>query len=255
MPKRKIIEVMDKKIELFGLEVSALNRLDTAKKILDFALMGKHKFVTYLNAHCINISFVDQEYKEIIKNVDLLYTGGLGVIWASRILGNSLPERVNIFDFFDYLVNELRSKEITFYLLGNKPEIIKNAEGVLRKKGLKVLGSRNGFFNKDEEVEIIKEINSLEPDILMVGMGVPEQEKWIQEHISELNINLCWAVGAAFEWISGYRKRPPAWMIRLGLAWLHRLCQQPKRLWKRYLIGNMIFIYRVLKWRIKHGKA
>jgi N-acetylglucosaminyldiphosphoundecaprenol N-acetyl-beta-D-mannosaminyltransferase len=123
-------------------------------------------------------------------------------------------------------------------------------EKVLREKGLAIVGSRDGFFDEAEE-DAVREINKLKPNILMVGMGTPKQEKWIYNHLNELDVNLCWGVGAAFEWLSGYRKRAPRWMVECGFEWLYRLYQQPKRLWKRYLVGNLVFIYHVLHWKNK----
>ena len=245
---------MNKKISFLGIGINVLSREEIINTLLGLAKEGRQRTAIYLNAHCVNISFTDFEYREILEKADLVYAGGQGVVWASRFLGAPLPERINILDFFDSLAEELSKRQITVYFLGNKSDIVKKAEDALKSKGLKVVGSKCGFFNKDEEVEIIKEINALQPNILMVGMGIPRQEKWIQAHIHELNVNLCWAVGAAFDWLSGKRKRAPRWMIECGLEWLHRLCQQPKQLWKRYLIGNIIFIYHVLKWKIVHGK-
>lgn len=247
MQRERLIKALDGNVELFGIAVSALNGLDTAKKILDFALSGQCKFVTYVNAHCINISFIDEEYRKIIKKADMLYVGGIGVIWASWFLGQPLIERVNILDFFDILLKQLIDKKVSVYLLGGRKDTVKRTESILKQQGLKVLGSRDGFFAVSEEPGVIWEINNLKPDILMIGMGVPKQEKWIDIHRNELNVKLCWGVGAAFDWLSRKRKRAPAWMIKYGLEWLHRLYQQPRRLWKRYLIGNLIFIFLVLQ--------
>ncbi|MFH1191357.1 MAG: WecB/TagA/CpsF family glycosyltransferase [Candidatus Omnitrophota bacterium] len=242
---------MRKIINFLGIEIGALAANDIAERILEYARTDKSKFITYLNAHCVNTALMDCAYKRILQKADLVYAGGQGVIWAARFLGAPLPERVNILDFFDGLVPELKERKITIYLLGGKEETVKKTEAVLKSKGLRIVGSRDGFFAKAEEQEIIWEINSLKPNILMVGMGVPKQEKWIANNIAALNVNLCWAVGAAFDWLSGQRKRAPNWMIESGLEWLHRLCQQPKRLWKRYLLGNLIFIHHILKYKIK----
>jgi N-acetylglucosaminyldiphosphoundecaprenol N-acetyl-beta-D-mannosaminyltransferase len=243
---------MNNKVVLFEIGVSSLDKVETVNKILEFAQRGKRKVATYLNAHCINVSFIDREYKEIIKNVDLLYVGGMGVIWAARFLGRLLPERVNILDFFDLLVRGLREKRITIYLLGGTQNIAKKAEEVLRKKGLIILGSRGGFFDKIEEKEIIREIDILKPDILMVGMGVPQQEKWIQSNLRELNTNLCWAVGGVFDLLAGHLKRAPKWVINCGLEWLYLWLQDPRKLLGRYLLGNPLFVYRVLESKVKN---
>lgn len=239
------------KINLLGIKVGVLTLNEIAQEILEYAISGKSKFITYLNAHCINLSCLDAEYRTILNSSDLVYTGGQGVVWATRFLGRPLPERVNILDFFDKLTPEFKEKKVTIYLLGGKKEIVEKAERKLKDSGLEVIGSRDGFFDETEEAEVIREINVLKPDILMVGMGVPKQEKWIFSHLKELDAHLCWAVGAAFDWLSGQRKRAPNWMIKCGLEWLHRLFQQPGRLWKRYLLGNLIFIYRVIKYGFK----
>ncbi|MBU4468310.1 MAG: WecB/TagA/CpsF family glycosyltransferase, partial [Candidatus Omnitrophica bacterium] len=224
-------------------------------KILEYALADKNKFITYLNAHCLNTALIDNEYKRILQKADLVYAGGQGVVWAARFLGAPLPERVNILDFFEILVPELKDRKITIYLLGGRKGTVKKTEEVLKSKGLRIVGSRDGFFAKSEERELLQEINSLKPNILMVGMGVPKQEKWIADNINALNVNLCWAVGAVFDWLSGQRKRAPCWMIKFGLEWLHRLWQQPERLWKRYLLGNFIFIRHILNYKLNgYGK-
>ena len=246
-----MINLMSNTIDFLNIRINALTLDEMPKKIAEFALADKTKFITYVNAHCINVSFTDFEYKKILQNADLVYTGGQGVIWASRFLGVRLPERVNILDFFDALTEQLIDKGITIYLLGGIPRIVKKTARVLKKKGLKIVGSRSGFFDREEEKNIIKEINILRPNILMVGMGVPKQEKWIIRQLESMNVNLFWGVGAAFEWMAGYRKRAPAWMIKCGLEWLHRLYQQPKRLWKRYLLGNFFFICRILTRKFK----
>jgi len=244
---------MNKQITFLGIKVNALNKEEIVDMLLKFTREGRPRTAFYLNAHCVNIACADQEYLRILNAADLVYTGGQGVVWAARSLDTPLPERVNILDFFDMLIKGLRERKHTLYLLGSEQEIVENAAKALTKKGLKVVGSRNGFFDKLEEKDIIREVNVLKPDILMVGLGVPKQEKWIYSHRNELNVNLCWAVGAAFEWLSGQRKRAPEWMIKCGLEWLHRLYQQPLRLCNRYLFGNIIFIFHVLGRKIKKG--
>lgn len=238
-------------IDFFDIKIGALTRDEMVNKILELTASDKRSFITYINAHCFNVSFSNQEYKKILNAADLVYAGGKGIVWASRFLGSGLPERVNILDFFDKLEKELINRKISIYLLGGEKDVVKGAKAVLKKRGLNIIGARHGFFSKEEEKDIIKEINVLRPNILMVGMGVPKQEKWIYSYLNELDTKLFWAVGAVFEWLSGYRKRAPEWMIKSGLEWLHRLYQQPVRLCSRYLLGNLIFIYHVLRLKFK----
>lgn len=237
--------------DFLGIRIGLLRKAQMISAITEFALTGKRKFITYLNAHCVNVSFSDEEYRDILNKADLVYAGGKGVVWAARFLGTPLPERTNILDFFDMFIMSSRQNNIRLYLLGGSEEVAQKAAQELRRKGINVIGAHNGFFTEQEEPAIINEINRLRPHILMVGMGVPKQEKWIYNHLNELEVNLCWAVGAAFDWLSGQRSRAPAWMVGCGLEWLHRFLQQPVRLWKRYLIGNPLFCARVCAWKIK----
>lgn len=238
---------MIKKAKFLDINVCCLTKKEIIDVLLEFTQSNIPKTVFYLNAHCVNLAFRDPQYKEILNKADLVYPGGQGVVWGSRLSGIVLPERTNILDFFNSLASGLKEKETTIYLLGGRKEVVNGAAQRLKKIGLKIIGNRDGFFDQTQEKEIIREINALKPNILIVGMGVPKQEKWITNHLNELNVSMCWAVGAAFEWLSGYRKRAPAWMIKLGLEWLHRLYQEPKRLWKRYLWGNLVFIQHVLQ--------
>ena len=238
-------------VTFLGIKVEVLTKHEIVEKILEFSLTGKGKFITYLNAHCINISFSDYEYRDILQKADLVYAGGQGIVWATKFLGTPLPERVNILDFFNILSQKLIEKRVKIYLLGSYIDVVKKAEEVLKSKGLNIIGSSSGFFDAIKEKEIIQEIKALKPDILIIGMGVPKQEKWVNRYSYDLNVNLCWAVGAAFEWLSGIKKRAPRWMIRYGFEWLHRLYQDPSRFWKRYLIGNPLFVYYVFKDKFK----
>lgn len=232
-----------------NIEIAPLNRSEMIDILLEFAAGERARTVFYLNAHCVNISFLDFEYRQILGNADLVYADGQGVVWAGRFLGAPLAERVNIFDFFDELAKRLKEKEITIYLLGGREGIVKKAEDFLTQKGLKVLGGRAGFFDKAQEAEIIGEINILKPDILMVGMGAPKQEKWIHSHLNELDVSLCWAVGGAFNYFAGRFKKSPRWVSACGFEWLYSGLQDPGKLFNRYLFGNLIFIYHVLKYK------
>lgn len=244
--------MMNKDIDFLGIKVAALNRDKIVGKIIEFALEGKHRMITYVNAHCVNISFRDSEYRGILNKMDLVYAGGMGVVWASGLFKKALPERVNILDFFDKLAERLRANKIRIYLLGAEEEVVQKAKDKLVKGfSLEIVGTHSGFFDEKEKISIVKEINMLKPNILMVGMGVPRQEKWIHQYFNKLDVNLCWAVGGVFKVLSGDLKKTPRWISDCGLEWLYLGLQDPNRLWKRYLSGNLLFIYHLLKCRVK----
>lgn len=242
---------MHSDINFLGIKVSVLTADELVEKILEFALFGKHKMITYLDANCVNVSFNDTGYRKILNQADIVHADGMGVVWASRFLGKALPERVNPMDSFDELIDMSTKRGISFYLLGGKLDVVQNAVDKLKNKfpNLKIVGFHHGYFDKEEN-EVIEEINRLKPNILMVGMGVPKQERWIYKHLDRLEVNLCLAVGGMFDILSGSLKKAPRWMIDGGLEWLYRLYQEPKRLWRRYLIGNFIFAYHILKWEV-----
>ena len=244
---------MNKTIDFLGIKVNALTKDELVRKILEFSVIGRHKMITYLNAHCLNIAFKDEEYKRILNLSDVVYADGIGVVLVSKFLGNPLPERVNIFDFFDLLFREITNRKLGLYFLGAKEITVRKAVDNLKKKfsSIMVLGFHHGYFQDIEEREIIDEINNLKPNILIIGMGVPKQEKWAYYHLNKLEVSLCWMAGGMFENLSGALKNPPKWISHIGFQWLYRLFQEPKRLWRRYLIGNFIFVYRILKWRLQ----
>jgi len=244
----------DRKLDFLGIKINILTKNGLVEKILEFALSGKRKTITYLNAHCVNVAFNDREYKKLLNLSDIIHADGMSIIWASLFLGRPLPERVNISDFSDKLFKKMIEKRINLYFLGSKEEVVRRAVENLRKKYrlISVVGFHHGYFTDLEEKEIIKEINGLRPNILIIGMSVPKQEKWIFKHLNELEVNLYWSAGSGmFDNLSGSVKDAPRWMAHIGLEWLHKLCQEPGRLWKRYLIGNFLFVHRVLEWKIK----
>ena len=243
---------MDKVIDFLGIKVSVLTTDEIIEKILEFTLSGNHKMITYLNAHCVNVSFADPEYKNILNAANIVYADGISIVWGSKLLGKPLPERLTDLDFFDILAKDAAKKDISFYFLGGRPKVAELAADKLRERfpNLNIVGIHHGYFTESEEENFIKEINLLEPKILLVGMGVPKQEKWIHNHLDELRVNLCWAIGT-FDGLAGLFQRAPSWMLEAGLEWLYRLYQEPKRLWRRYLIGNFIFIYRVFECKMR----
>jgi len=242
------------KTDFLGIKVNVLTKDELVDRVLEFALSGKRKVITYLNAHCVNVAFTDGEYKKILNLSDIVHADGMSVVWASLFLRRPLPERVNIFDFSDKIFEKITEKGIKLYFLGGRKAVVRRAVENLRKEffSINVLGFHNGYFTDSEGKEIIKEINALRPNILIVGMGIPKQEKWIFKHLDGLEVNLCWLAGSGmFDNLSGSIRTAPRWMGHVGLEWLHKLCQDPRRLWRRYLIGNPFFIYRVLECKVR----
>lgn len=237
------------KIDFLGIKIAKANTEQIIDYILQYAVSGKKKIITYLNAHCFNLVHRDKEYRDILLSADIVYPDGMGVVWASRFLGKGLPGRVNAADFFEQFCKEAQDRKLSFYLLGGSKGTIKKMIERLQANypQLKIYGFYNGYFSENEEIKIIDEINKQSPNILLVGLGVGKQERWIFRNLNKLDMNVVWAVGGLFNLLSGELRRAPHWMIKAGLEWFYRLIQQPKRLWRRYLVGNTIFILLVFR--------
>lgn len=237
--------------ERIPVDILDLNSIPLAIVKLTERKDNKPRIVFYLNAACTNLALSDEEYLKTIKKADLVYADGWGIVLAAKLMGENLPERVNAADFFDQFCQKAVKKNLSLYLLGARKEIIQGAVANLKQKfpGLKILGSHCGFFTQKQEKEIIGKINALKPDFLLVGMGVPKQEEWIDKHKGKLKVRVIWAVGGLFNLLSGELSRAPAFMRDFGLEWLYRLFQEPKRLRRRYLLSLPLFFFRVIKWR------
>lgn len=246
---------MRKRIYLFDkipVDVLDLNSIPLTIVKLAEGRDSKPRTVFYLNATCANLTLSDREYLKIIQKADLVYADGWGVVLAAKLMGKNLPERVNAADFFDQFCQAVIKKNLSVYLLGAREKILRKTVANLKQKfpKLKIAGSHHGFFNQRQEKEIIDKINSLKPDFLLVGMGVPKQEEWIDKYQGKLQVKVIWAVGGLFNLLSGELSRAPALMRNFGLEWLYRFCQEPKRLGRRYFFGLPLFFFRVIKWRL-----
>lgn len=210
-----------------------------------------HK-VMYVNPHCMVISRRDPEYRRILNSADLVYVDGIGIVWAAKLFGNHLPGRVTATDFMTEFCKGFARDGIDVYLLGARPGVAEKAAGKLKQAapGLKVVGTHHGYFRQNENGELVSNIIKARPDVLLVGFGVPYQEKWIEENYRRLSVPVVWAVGGLFDFVSGRIKRGPKLLVDNGFEWLCRLFAEPTRLWRRYLIGNIQFAWYVLQGRI-----
>jgi len=238
------------KISILGVPVASITRQAFIKNLMDFCRGGSVKTICYVNAHCLNLACTDPEYKHILSCFDLVYAGGQAVVWASRLWGSGLPERVNVMHHFNRLTQEFKKNRIRIYLLGAGIETVQLAAARLSGKGIIVAGYHHGFFQGSREDQIIADINACKADVLILGMGAPVQEKWIYRNKDRLNVKVCWALGGFFEYAAGKRSSAPTWMVNCCLEWFYLGIQVPSRLVKRYLLGNILFVFRVLYSRL-----
>lgn len=216
----------------------------------------RHK-IMHVNVHTLNITYKDEDCKKALINSDMVYCDGDGVRFGARFMGFNIPEKITGADWIYNLCELCEEKGYTIYLLGGEPGVAQNASRFLLNKypKLRIVGSQHGYFEKYGEKNdiVVAEINNKSPDILLVGFGTPIQEKWIDKNFEELNAHVVWAMGAVMDYVTGRVSRAPQWMRTYGLEWFYRLIIEPRRMWRRYLIGNIIFIYRVMKETIYYG--
>jgi len=217
---------------------------------------AQHKpaFVTYLNAWCTIVAERDEEYRSLIKNCDCLYADGMAVVWAAKLLRTPIPERVNAGDFIANFLRECANAKLRIHLIGGKKGVAEKTARCWTAMipNLVITGYEPGYFDSPEhEARIVQNIKRVAPDILLVGMGVPHQEKWTARHIDEINCAISWNVGALFEYFGNKRPRAPIWMRNIGMEWAFRLVLEPKRLCGRYTLGNIRFIANVIRERMR----
>ncbi len=239
-------------INLLNVKFRNMRMLEALEFMEKSIVSGDRKKVFFINPDCLNKSVSDREYADNLAKSDIVLPDGSGINLACKIMGTHLIENVNGTDMFPFICRLSAEKSFKIFLLGAKPGIAdavrKNCES--NYPGVKFCGVRDGYFDKAKEsAKVISEINEADPDFLLVAFGAPYQEKWITEHFSALGARVCIGVGGLFDFYSGRIPRAPKWMRELGLEWIFRLLQEPARMWKRYVIGNPLFVFRVLKWK------
>lgn len=207
------------------------------------------KQMAFVNPDCLNIAWQDAHYRGALLTAERVIPDGIGIHIGCRMLGQALRENVNGTDMFPLLCEAAAVAGRSLYLLGARPGIAAAAADTMQKRfsALKIAGVRDGYFSEAEEPAVIDTVNRSGADILLVAFGAPRQDLWLRRHRALLVPGVCMGVGGLFDFYSGRIERAPVWMREIGLEWLYRLMQEPGRMWRRYVIGNPLFLFRV--WR------
>jgi len=211
------------------------------------------KRVTFANAYTLAFTRNNPELQDLINTSDLTLADGMSIVWAGRWIGVRLPERVAGPDVTDLFCARASQKRYRIFLMGSSEDTLQKMSAVLQKRwpGLIICGTHSPSicdrFSDAENEEICRRINETHPDILFVGLSAPKQEIWLAKNAHRLSAPAALAIGAAFDFISGKIPRAPQKIRRIGLEWLYRLYCEPRRLWKRYLLGNAVFLSDVVR--------
>lgn len=240
-------------ISILGIRVDNLTMEQALLKICQFAKSDQPAQVFFLNAHCVNLAYKHPNYRRALDKAELVLPDGSGLALAGKISCQPIRENVNGTDLFPRLCALLEGSNRSLFLLGAQPGVAEQtAEWITRYfPGLRVAGCHHGHFQLSQNQDVAGLIRQSGADILLVAMGVPRQEEWLHNNIADCGNPVGLAVGGLFDFYSGRIPRAPLWLRRLGMEWIWRLLQEPRRMWRRYLLGNFLFTYRVLKARLK----
>ncbi len=222
---------MRNRIAILNVMIDVVTMKEAVTVVKQFIMQKKPHLVVTPNAEIVMMANKDKQLAHIINHADLVVPDGAGVVWAARYQGDYMPERVAGYDLVQNLLIEAASEKYRIYMLGGAPGIAEKAKKIAEERypGVQIIGTRNGFFTKQDEPEIVNAIKGCKPDILLVALGVPRQEKWLYEYKEELKVPVAIGVGGTFDVMAGVAQRAPLWMQRANLEWLFRLLSEPKR--------------------------
>ena len=235
-------------VALLGVPVVAAT-MDEAVEWVDEAVRERHRLhFGMVNAAKIVNMRRDAELRQDVLSSDVILADGMSVVWASRLLGRPLPERVAGIDLMLRILERGRSAGYRVYLLGAARDVVEAAAARMREQypGVSIVGHHHGYFTEDEQERVAAEIIAARPDVLFVAMTSPYKERFLARWSGRLGIPVCHGVGGSFDVVAGKVQRAPEAWQRLGLEWLYRVRQEPRRLWRRYLVTNTVFAGLVL---------
>lgn len=240
---------MSTRIELMGCYVDNLSMEDTLQTIEGFIKSGKPHQHVVVNVDKLVKASRDEDLRKIINDCALINVDGMPVVWASRLLGKPLKERVAGVDLFESLMARSAEKEWRVFLLGAREEVVSGVKDIYEKRfpGFKLAGYRNGYWKPEEEASVVKQISDAKADLLFVAISSPKKEQFLGKYQAEMKIPFAMGVGGTFDVAVGRVKRAPLWMQKAGLEWFYRFLQEPTRMFKRYFIDDMAFFGLLIK--------
>ena len=242
--------------EILNTYVNALTMDESVAEVEKIVARGAPTQHVVINASKVNLMENDPALRSIVNACPLVNADGASIVWAAKVLGIPLRERVTGIDLFLHLVEMAPKKGWGVYLFGAKEEVVRRVKAIFEERypGIRILGARNGYFTEADESSIVADMAASGADLLFVAFSSPKKEYWVHRHLEEIGIPFVMGVGGSFDVVAGVTDRAPKWMQDHGLEWFYRFIQEPDRLWKRYIVGNARFVALVLKYKLK-GKG
>ncbi len=237
-------------LDFFGIDIVNTTMDEAVAWMLQQAGGTEAQLMAFVNPDCLNIAYTREDYRSVLQQASRVLPDGIGIHVGCRLLGTSLRANVNGTDLFPRLCAAAEAPEgPSLFLLGAQPGIAEMTARNMKARfpSLRIAGTQHGFFKDEEEEGIINRINASGAGILLVAFGAPRQELWLARNRERLKPGVIMGVGGLFDFYSGRISRAPQWLRELGLEWTWRLLQEPGRMWRRYIIGNPLFLWRVLR--------
>ena len=250
-----MVEVCKNRYPIMNTFVNAVSMdesIDYVERIIKERIPTQH---VVINALKINLMEADPKLAEIVNACPLINADGASVVWAAKRLGIPLKERVTGCDMFQNLVRVAAEKGYKIFLFGAKEEVVTKVKSIYEKQypGIQIVGYRNGYFTEKDEPEIVKQMHDSGSDMMFVAFSSPKKEYWVNKYLNEIGIPFVMGVGGSFDIVAGVTERAPKWFQEHDLEWFYRFIQEPKRMWKRYIIGNTKFVALTYKYKLaKH---
>jgi len=230
-------------IEIFGVPIDNLNMEEAMNRFRELLKEDRMTSIYTPNTEIIMLSETDQDLKTALLDSQLNVPDGFGIVLAARLHRVGIKGKIAGIDMMEQILKYLNYTKKSVYVLGSKPEVLALALSNIQENypGIAIKDSHHGYFDDEEEQEIIKRINEVKPDVLFVALGAPRQEKWIHEHKHQLNASVAMGVGGSLDVMSGVAKRAPKFMVDMGLEWFYRLIKEPWRFKRMLVIPRFLF--------------
>lgn len=228
--------------------ISLDETVDEIEKIIARGVPTQH---VVINASKVNLMEADPELASIVNECPLINADGASIVWAAKKLEVPLGERVTGIDLFQRLVGLASEKGYRIYLFGAKEEVVTKVKAIFEDMypDIQIVGYRNGYFTEADEPQIVSDMAASGADMMFVAFSSPKKEYWVHKYIDQIGIPFVMGVGGSFDVVAGVTDRAPTWMQEHGLEWFYRFIQEPGRLWKRYIIGNLKFVALTYKYK------
>jgi N-acetylglucosaminyldiphosphoundecaprenol N-acetyl-beta-D-mannosaminyltransferase len=243
------VETGRHRVNLLEMSIDAVDMDSACRRIHEFILVGIPRQIVTVNLDFVRLGMDNTQFRELVNSSSMVVPDGMPLVWASRMVGAPLPERVAGIDLVDQCARLSAEYGYDIFLLGAAPGVANAAAAALRERhpGVRIVGTHSPDSLSDEDDEVtISLIREAQPDILLVAFGAPKQEIWIRKHMQALGVPVCMGVGGSFDMLSGRVNRAPKWMQKNGLEWLYRFKEEPGRLWHRYFVRDLPVFLRLM---------